>query len=81
MPRSKPPRRRRKLRRANDLRTLTLEATKYALLLNTAVIAQIDESISQMPPGGERTKMLTLRAELKSHRPGLLESHSEMMRP
>jgi hypothetical protein len=80
MPKSKPPRRR-KIRRGNDLRVLMIEATRQALLLNDAAIAKIDDLVGRMPRGGPRTNLLALRAELKSHRPGLLESQADAMTP
>ncbi|MFZ0266887.1 hypothetical protein [Caulobacter sp.] len=80
MPKSKPPRRR-KIRRGNELRALMLEGVRSALALNDAVLAKIDELLSRTPPGRQRTELLTLRAEMKSHRPGLLESRSDAMTP
>jgi len=80
MPKSKPPRRR-KIRRANDLRALMIEGTRSALALNTAVLAKIDEQLSRTPSGPQRTSLLALRAEMKSHRPGLLESQADAMKP
>ncbi|MGR4862880.1 hypothetical protein [Caulobacter sp. LARHSG274] len=80
MPKSKPPRRR-KIRRGNDLRVLMIEATKYALLLNEATVAQIDDLVGRAPPGAQRARLLALRAELKSQRPGLLESRADAMTP
>ena len=80
MPKSKPPRRR-KIRRGNDLRVLMIEATRHALLLNDALVAKIDELVGQTPPGGQRNRLLALRAEVKSHQPGLLESRADAMAP
>jgi hypothetical protein len=54
MPKSKPPRRR-KIRRGNDLRVLMIEGVRAALALNDAMVAKIDEVVSQMPPGPRRT--------------------------
>jgi hypothetical protein len=80
MPKSKPPRRR-KIRRANDLRLLMIEGVRAALALNDATLARIDELLSQAPPGPVRAQLLALRAEMKSHRPGLLESRADAMAP
>ncbi len=80
MPKSKPPRRR-KIRRANDLRVLMLEGVRTALALNDAIIAKIDEVLDRYPPGKERTALLTWREEIKSHRPGLLASRADAMNP
>jgi len=79
MPKSKPPRRR-KIRRANDLRVLMIEGTRAALALNDAVLATIDEQLSRTPKGPQRTALLAWRAEMKSHRPGLLESRADAMK-
>lgn len=80
MPKSKPPRRR-KVRRANDLRLLMLDTAQAALALNDAILAKIDELLGRIPSGPNRAALLTWRAEMKSHRPGLLESRSEAMKP
>jgi hypothetical protein len=80
MPKSKPPRRR-KIRRGNDLRVLMIEGVRAALALNDATLAKIDDLLSRTPKGPNRTALLTLRAELKSHRPGLLESRADAMAP
>jgi hypothetical protein len=80
MPKSKPPRRR-KIRRANELRLLMIEGVRAALALNDATLAKIDELLSRTPPGPVRTRLLALRAEMKSHRPGLLESRTDAMAP
>ncbi|WP_165190959.1 hypothetical protein [Caulobacter soli] len=80
MPKSKPPRRR-KIRRGNDLRVLMLEGVRAALALNDAVLAKIDEQLGKTPKGPTRTTLLELRAEMKSHRPGLLESRADAMKP
>ena len=80
MPKSKPPRRR-KIRRGNDLRLLMIEGVRAALALNDATLAKIDELLSQTPSGRVRTQLLALRAETKSHRPGLLESRADAMKP
>lgn len=79
MPKSKPPRRR-KIRRANDLRVLMIEGARAALALNDAILAKIDDALSRTPKGPNRTTLLTWRAEVKSHRPGLLESRADAMR-
>ena len=71
MPKSKPPRRR-KIRRGNDLRLLMIEAARHALLLNDALLAKIDEVVNRTPPGGQRTRLLALRAFVKSHGRGRL---------
>jgi hypothetical protein len=80
MPKSKPPRRR-KIRRANDLRVLMIESARHALLFNDALLAKIDELADRAPPGRLKTSLLALRAEVKSHRPGLLESRADAMAP
>ena len=80
MPKSKPPRRR-KIRRGNDLRVLMIEGVRAALALNDATLAKIDDLLSRTPKGPNRTALLTLRAEMKSHRPGLLESRADAMAP
>jgi hypothetical protein len=80
MPKSKPPRRR-KIRRGNELRVLMLEGVKAALLLNDTLLEKIDEALGRTPSGAQRTRLLTLRAEVKSHRPGLLESRADAMTP
>ncbi|KRA65719.1 hypothetical protein ASD79_00055 [Caulobacter sp. Root655] len=80
MPKSKPPRRR-KIRRGNDLRVLMLEGVRAALALNDALLEKIDEIVSRTPPGQRKTALLALRAEVKSHRPGLLESRADAMTP
>jgi plasmid stabilization system protein ParE len=80
MPKSKPPRRR-KIRRGNELRVLMLEGVQAALALNDAILAKIDDSLSRTPKGPNRTALLTWRAEMKSHRPGLIESRADAMRP
>ena len=80
MPKSKPPRRR-KIRRGNDLRVLMIEGVRAALALNDAMLEKIDDILSQTPPGPRRTHLLALRAEMKSHRPGLLESRADAMKP
>ncbi|MDR7118604.1 hypothetical protein [Caulobacter sp. BE254] len=80
MPKSKPPRRR-KIRRGNELRVLMLEGVKAALLLNDTLLEKIDEALGRTPSGPQRTRLLTLRAEVKSHRPGLLESRADAMTP
>ena len=80
MPKSKPPRRR-KVRRGNDLRVLTLEGARAALALNDALLEKIDEILSRTPQGPFRTRLLALRAEMKSLRPGLLESRADAMTP
>jgi len=80
MPKSKPPRRR-KIRRANDLRLLMLEGIRAALALNDAGLAEVDDMLVRMPSGPARTQLLAVRAELKSQRPGLLESRADAMRP
>ncbi|EJL23678.1 hypothetical protein PMI01_04780 [Caulobacter sp. AP07] len=80
MPKSKPPRRR-KIRRGNDLRVLMIESARHALLLNDALLAKLDEVVSRTPPGRLKTHLLTLRTEVKSHRPGLLESRADAMAP
>ena len=84
MPKSKPPRRkfqRGKIRRGNELRVLMIEGVQAALALNDATMAKIDELLGQTPPGAFRTRLLAIRAELKSHRPGLLESRADAMAP
>jgi hypothetical protein len=80
MPKSKPPRRR-KIRRGNDLRVLMIEGVRAALRLNDALLAEIDALVGQTPPGRQRNALLALRAEAKSHRPGLLESRADAMKP
>jgi hypothetical protein len=80
MPKSKPPRRR-KIRRGNELRVLMLEGVRAALALNDATLAKIDEVLGRTPSGPQRTSLLALRAEMKSHRPGLLESRADAMTP
>ncbi|SFK76068.1 hypothetical protein [Caulobacter sp. UNC279MFTsu5.1] len=80
MPKSKPPRRR-KIRRANELRVLMIESVQAALLMNDALVAKIDELLGRTPPGRLKTNLLALRAEVKSHRPGLLESRADAMAP
>ena len=80
MPKSKPPRRR-KIRRANDLRLLMLEGVRAALALNDAGLAEIDDMLGRTPSGPARTQLLAVRAELKSQRPGLLASRADAMRP
>jgi len=80
MPKSKPPRRR-KIRRGNDLRLLMIEGTRAALALNDALLEKIEDALSRTPQGQERTRLLALRAEAKSHRPGLLESRADAMTP
>jgi hypothetical protein len=80
MPKSKPPRRR-KIRRGNDLRILMIEGVRAALALNDATLAHIDEHLGKTPKGPHRTALLALRAETKSHRPGLLESRADAMKP
>ena len=80
MPKSKPPRRR-KIRRGNELRVLMLEGVRAALALNDATLAKIDEVLSRTPSGPQRTQLLALRAEMKSHRPGLLQSRADAMTP
>jgi hypothetical protein len=80
MPKSKPPRRR-KIRRANDLRVLMIEGVRAALALNDALLTKIDDLLSRVPKGPNRTALLAWRAEVKSHRPGLLESRTDAMKP
>jgi hypothetical protein len=80
MPKSKPPRRR-KIRRANDLRALMLEGVRAALALNDATLAKIDDLLNRTTSSRIRTQLLALRAEVKSHRPGLLESRADAMAP
>ncbi|TCS05432.1 hypothetical protein [Caulobacter sp. BK020] len=80
MPKSKPPRRR-KIRRANDLRVLMIESAQAALAFNDALLEKIDDLLSRTPKGPNRTALLTWRAEMKSHRPGLLESRADAMKP
>ena len=80
MPKSKPPRRR-KIRRGNDLRVLMIEGVRAAMALNDATLAKIDEALSRTPQGPVRTRLLALRAEMKSQRPGLLESRADAMTP
>jgi hypothetical protein len=80
MPKSKPPRRR-KIRRGNELRMLMLEGARAALALNDAIVAKIDEMLNRTPPGRDRTALLAWRQEIKSHRPGLLESRADAMAP
>ena len=80
MPKSKPPRRR-KIRRGNDLRVLMLEGVRAAMALNDALLVKIDEAVSRTPPGRQRSSLLALRAEVKSHQPGLLESRADAMTP
>jgi hypothetical protein len=80
MPKSKPPRRR-KIRRGNELRVLMIESVRAALALNDAILAKIDEMLDRTPPGRARTALLTWREEIKSHRPGLLESRADAMTP
>ena len=80
MPKSKPPRRR-KIRRANDLRVLMIEGVRAALALNNALLEKIDDLLSRTPKGPNRTALLAWRAEVKSHRPGLLESQTDAMAP
>jgi hypothetical protein len=80
LPKSKPPRRR-KIRRGNDLRVLMIEGVRAALALNDATLAKIDEQLGETPKGPQRTALLAWRAEVKSHRPGLLESRADAMRP
>jgi hypothetical protein len=80
MPKSKPPRRR-KIRRGNDLRVLMIESARSALALNDAILAKIDEQLDKTPKGPARTTLLEWRAEMKSHRPGLLESRADAMKP
>jgi len=79
MPKSKPPRRR-KIRRGNDLRFLMIETARQALLLNDAILAKIDELLSRTTSSRVRTQLLAMRAEMKSHRPGLLESRADAMK-
>ncbi|HWU15389.1 MAG TPA: hypothetical protein VN157_15430 [Caulobacter sp.] len=80
MPKSKPPRRR-KIRRANDLRVLMIEGARTALALNDAILAKIDDLLSRTPKGPNRATLLAWRTEMKSHRPGLLESRADAMKP
>ncbi len=81
MPKSKPPRRRRKIRRASTLRVLMLECAEAALALNDAFLAKIDEMLDRVPPGRNRTLLLTWREQMQAHRPGLLESRADAMKP
>jgi hypothetical protein len=80
MPKSKPPRRR-KIRRGNDLRVLMIEGVRSALALNDAILAKIDDQLGKTPKGPARTALLAWRAEVKSHRPCLLESRADAMKP
>jgi hypothetical protein len=80
MPKSKPPRRR-KIRRANDLRVLMVDGVRAALALNDATLAKIDDLLNRTTSSRIRTQLLALRAEVKSHRPGLLESRADAMAP
>ena len=80
MPKSKPPRRR-KIRRGNDLRVLMIEGVRAALALNDAILAKIDEQLGKAPKGPAKTTLLAWREEMKSHRPGLLESRADAMKP
>jgi hypothetical protein len=80
MPKSKPPRRR-KIRRGNEIRVLMIESVRAALALNDAILAKIDEMLDRTPPGRDRAALLTWREEIKSHRPGLLESRADAMAP
>jgi hypothetical protein len=52
-----------------------------ASALNDAILAKIDGLLDGTPPGRSRTELLTLREELKSHRPGLLDRRASAMKP
>jgi hypothetical protein len=58
-----------------------IEGVRAALALNDAILAKIDEQLDRTPPGRDRTALLTWREEVKSHRPGLLESRADAMAP